>query len=151
MASLYSPMIGIYEFMSRIERDAEYVLGEARNGDLKELRPNFARLGQASKTLEGLVPTFQQADAVYLPSDLGVSLAAAVRDVELMARIISTAAEVYNKATRDQSFDRVAVVLDQLRFVPSQTKAVVKRMKGFLNACEKELGKLEPGELVVGD
>lgn len=146
MASLYSPMVGALAMVTGIGRDAQTVLHAFPGGAVLQIASVVVRLKNGCDVLRVQLTAFSPAEAVHLDGDYGVALAAAVRDAELIANLVTSATDVYLPGIKKQAFQEMYSVLQSLKNVPAQALAIEKRMRPFIEACARELGELEEGE-----
>jgi len=146
MASLYSPMAGVLAMIGGIEKDAIAALHAMPGNKVLLVSENVEHMQHGCDVMSPLLRTFNPSEAIYLSGDHGVALAAAIRDAELILGLVTSVTEKFLPGRDSHDYASLFKLLQSLHQVPSQARAIRKRMTPFLEACAHELGELEEGE-----
>jgi len=142
MASLYSPVSGIYTLVQSIGNDAVVVAAALPGTEVTQVTPTIVQMKSSCAIVREQFRYFSPQEATYLPKDFGPALAAAIRDAELLESMVSSAVDRYLHGRKQAHFIEMHSAASSLVGCPANAKSIVARLEPFLEECRNRLGEI---------
>lgn len=148
MATLYNPMLGIDTLLEHAEKDALSALEAQDDAAVFQANTILMGLKAAHRLMQPMLAIFSPAEAIYLPQDLGTTLAVAVRDGDMYISLVGSAINSYSSAAKNRDIQEMRRALQSLERAPQLGRSIRANIGPFLQACRSELGEMDREDLV---
>jgi len=136
-------MAALDELLQQVEAAAPKAFEAMAGSAVAQSMAPMRALRICSDRLPGVINAFEIADAVYLPGDFGVALAATLGEVKLLAEILAVQSGSFFSAAEASDFGKMREIAVMRTDAASLAKHARDNLAPFLAYGKNELGEKE--------